>query len=38
MASGDRHVAVELLGARRADTPVTFYELDMYGVAPEQRG
>ncbi len=29
----DRHVAVELAGARRTDTPVIFYELDVYGTS-----
>lgn len=31
--SGDRHVAVELVGARKTPKPVTFYTLDIAGTA-----
>ena len=33
IASSDRHVAVELLGARTRSEPVVIYELDVYGTA-----
>jgi hypothetical protein len=36
MRSADRHVAVELLGARRTSEPVIVYGLDVYGTANQQ--
>ena len=38
MRTSDRHVAVELLGARRTDEPIVFYELDVYGTSGSQQG
>lgn len=38
MRSGDRHVAVELVGASTAGVPVVIYSLDVYGTAREQEG
>lgn len=38
MRSGDRHVAVELVGASTAGSPVVIYSLDVYGTAREQEG
>lgn len=38
MRASDRHVAVELIGARRTAEPVVFYELDVYGTSGSQQG
>lgn len=34
--ASDRHVAVEMIGARRTVDPVVIYELDVYGTASRQ--
>ena len=38
MRSSDRHIAVELIGARRTAEPVVVYELDVYGTAAKGQG
>lgn len=36
--SADRHIAVELAGARKNETPVIFYGIDIAGTTPQQAG